>query len=68
MTCCEDDMQFFGVLCKYDGANFPKPDSKVKVRAEVHFEPAPEYGKVGPVLYVQKVTSMQAHKNKKKKK
>jgi len=69
MTCCEDDMEFMGFICKYDGANFPKPDANIKLRAEIHTEFAPEYGKPGPVLYVSKVTSMVTrNKNKKKKK
>ncbi len=66
MTCCENDLQFFGVLCKYDGVNFPKNESNIKLRAEIRYEFAPEYGKKGPVLYVSKVTSMLNRKKKKK--
>jgi len=68
MTCCEDDMQFLGFVCRYDRASQIKENSVIKIRAEVNLEFAPEYGMDGPVLYVEKTTSMQAGQNKKKKK
>jgi len=68
MTCCEDDMQFLGFVCKYDKAANIKDGAVIKIRAEVNFEFAPEYKMDGPVLYVTKTTSMQAGQHPKKKK
>jgi len=67
MTCCEDDMEFFGFVCKYDNAEQIKTGAKIKVRGEIHYEYAQEYEKEGPVIYVTKTTSMQGAKKKKKK-
>ena len=67
MTCCEDDMQFFGFLCKYDKADFIKEGNTVKVQGEMHYEHAPEYGFKGPVLHLKKATTIANQKKKKKK-
>lgn len=56
MTCCEDDMQFLGFVCKYDKAESVQEGGYVRVRCEVHTEPAPEYDEErGPVLYAKSV-------------
>lgn len=56
MTCCEDDMQFLGFVCKYDKASAVEEGGYVRVRAEIHFEHAPEYDEEeGPVLYAKSV-------------
>lgn len=69
MTCCEDDMQFLGFVCKYDKAEFLKEGNTVKVQGKIHYEFAPEYESEGPVLYIKKATSMtKPHQKKKKKK
>lgn len=52
MTCCEDDMQFLGFVCKYDKADMIEEGGYVRVRAEIHTEEAPEYDEErGPVLH-----------------
>lgn len=58
MTCCEDDMQFLGFLCRYDKATFVKEGALVKVRGQVRHEYAAEYESEGPVIYVEKTTTM----------
>lgn len=68
MTCCEDDMQFLGFVCKYEKADFLKEGNTVKVQAEIQYEFAPEYESEGPVLYIRKATSMTKPAPKKKKK
>ncbi|MBR5536107.1 MAG: GTPase [Clostridia bacterium] len=56
MTCCEDDMQFMGFVCKYDKADMLEEGGYVRVRAEVHTENAPEYDEEsGPVLHAKSV-------------
>lgn len=67
MTCCEDDMQFFGFLCKYEKADFVKEGNTVKVLGEMKYEYAPEYGFKGPVMYLKKATTIANQKKKKKK-
>jgi len=65
MTCCEDDMQFLGFVCKYDRIDFLKEGNTVKIQAEIHREYAPEYESEGPVLYVKKSTTIGKKKKKK---
>ncbi len=56
MTCCEDDMQFLGFVCKYDKADMIDEGGYVRVRAEIHTEHAPEYDEEeGPVLHAVSV-------------
>ena len=56
MTCCEDDMQFLGFVCKYDKASMIDEGGYVRVRAEIHTEHAPEYDEEeGPVLHALSV-------------
>ena len=51
MTCCEDDIQFCGVPCRWSGAKQLKPRSWVTVQAKVAAEKHTLYkGEVGPVL------------------
>lgn len=58
ITCCEDDKQFFGFVCRYERVSSLKMGTRMKLRCEVHFEEAPEYGgNPGPVLYVKKAVS-----------
>jgi len=68
MTCCEDDIQFLGVVCKYDKADFLKEGTPVKAQGEIRYEYSPEYESEGPVLYMAKATSMAKPSTKKKKK
>lgn len=55
MTCCEDDIQFIGLKCKYDGAARIPHKSWIYLTAEIRFEFAKEYRGKGPVLYAKEV-------------
>lgn len=55
MTCCEADIQFCGMLCRYKGASALKSGDWVKLRAKIRKENAREYGGEGPVLYAEEV-------------
>jgi len=51
MTCCEDDIQFCGIPCKYEKAKQLEPRSWVAVTATVSAEKHYLYqGELGPVL------------------
>lgn len=68
MTCCEDDLQFWGLVCRYEKAAQLKAGARVKIRGDVYYEFVPEYGEEEPVLHVARVTTMQSQGKKKKKK
>ncbi len=56
MTCCEDDIQFCGVPCYYEGANDLTPRSWVAITATIRAENHPLYqGELGPILTALKV-------------
>jgi len=56
MTCCEDDIQFCGVPCKYDGSKELTPRDWVCVTATISAEEHFLYqGEVGPVLTAVRV-------------
>ncbi|MBE6956938.1 MAG: GTPase [Ruminococcaceae bacterium] len=57
MTCCEDDIRFFGFLCKYPQAKQLKTGQWVWVTAEIRWENAPVYEGEGVVLYAKTVES-----------
>lgn len=57
MTCCADDIRFFGFLCKYAGAKGLKKGSWITLSATVKFEEAKAYEGEGVVLYAQTVTA-----------
>lgn len=67
LTCCEDDRQFWGLVCHYEKASFVKNGNFVKLRGEIRKEFAPEYNEEGGVIYIDRITSLPG-KNKKKKK
>ena len=51
MTCCEDDIQFCGVPCRYEKAQSLTPRSWVAVTATIRAEKHVLYqGEIGPVL------------------
>ena len=51
MTCCEEDIQFCGVPCKYEKARELESRSWVAVTATIKVEKHPVYhGEIGPVL------------------
>ena len=56
MTCCEDDIQFCGVPCRYDNPQSLQPRSWVAVTATIKAENHALYqGELGPVLTALKV-------------
>lgn len=55
MTCCANDMQFFGYLCRSKVADRLKDETWVDVTAEVHVENMQVYGGPGPVLYAKRL-------------
>ena len=60
MTCCEDDIQFLGVTCKYEKVNELEPRSWVAVTAKISAENHVLYGgELGPVLTAVKVEPAQ---------
>ena len=51
MTCCEDDIQFCGVPCKYAGTRSLTPRQWVMVEATISVEKHALYqGQIGPIL------------------
>lgn len=59
MTCCEEDIRFFGFLCSYPSARTLKKGQWVTVTARVAFEQAPVYEGEGVVLYATSVLPAQ---------
>ena len=55
MTCCAEDIRFFGFLCKYDKARSLRKGEWITVTAEIRWENAPVYDGEGVVLYAQSV-------------
>ena len=55
MTCCEADMRFLGLICKYGEASKYHNRDWVTVRGKVHAEENKEYGGIGPVIYCDSV-------------
>ena len=56
MTCCEDDIQFCGVPCKYEAAHTLHTRSWVAVTATIQVENHAQYqGDLGPILTAIKV-------------
>ena len=60
MTCCAEDIRFFGFLCKYDRARSLKKGEWITVTAEIKWEHADVYEDEGVVLYAQSVEKAQA--------
>ena len=58
MTCCEDDIQFCGVPCKYPGTRSLTPRQWVMVEATISVEKHALYqGQIGPILTALSVTT-----------
>ena len=51
MTCCIEDIQFLGIIAKYDDAEHIEHKSWIDITAEIHIEFAKEYKGKGPILY-----------------
>lgn len=64
MTCCADDIQFAGYVCKTPDAALYNNEDWVKVTAKVKFENYGLYGGVGPVFYADKIEKTKEPKNK----
>ena len=57
MTCCVQDIQFAGLLCKWTDQTAGLRDGQwIKIRAQVKNEYTPVYEEVGPVLHCTAVT------------
>lgn len=56
MTCCVEDISFYGVICQADNAAALPHRSWVDVEAKVDVRPHPVYGGPGPWLVDAKVT------------
>ena len=57
MTCCEEDMEFFGYVCQYDGTENLEEKSWIHVTARVELEKFMAYqGGEGPVLHAVSIT------------
>ena len=60
MTCCADDIEFYGLPCKYEKAKKLEPRSWVMVKATISSEKHYLYkGELGPVLTAISVTAAQ---------
>ena len=62
MTCCVDDIRFFGFLCKYDRSRSLRKGEWVMVTAQIRWEHAAVYEGEGVVLYAQSVEKAEAPK------
>lgn len=62
MTCCADDIQYLGFLCKGDDWSEFANKEYVTITAELKFEFRKEYGEEGPVFYARKVEKAQKPK------
>lgn len=57
MTCCADDIRFFGFLCKWPGVKSLLNGEWVHVTAQIKWEHSPVYEDEGVVLYAKSVES-----------
>ena len=57
MTCCADDIRFFGFLCKFPGVKNLRSGEWVHVTARIKWEHSPVYEDQGVVLYALEVES-----------
>lgn len=55
MTCCADDIRFFGFLCKYPGVKGLRNGEWVHITAQIRWEHSPVYEEEGVVLYAKAV-------------
>ena len=60
MTCCANDIQFIGYVCKYDKAKDLKEGEWVDVEGTLREEYSPAYREKGPVLYAETLTASTA--------
>ncbi len=55
MTCCADDVQYMGFLCKGDDWSSFQPKQYVTIVARFEFKYMKEYGEEGPVFYAESI-------------
>ena len=55
MTCCAEDIRFFGFLCRYDRARTLRKGEWITLTAQIRWEHADIYEGEGVVLYAQEV-------------
>lgn len=60
MTCCADDIRFFGFLCKYDKVRTLKKGEWITLQARIQWEQADVYEGEGVVLYASQVDKAEA--------
>ena len=53
MTCCADDIQYSGMVCKFNSAVKLKTRDWITVKGKLKIEKTSLYKKQGPVLYVE---------------
>lgn len=63
MTCCEEDIRFFGFLCKYDNCRSLRRGEWVTVTAEIRWEASKVYEDEGVVLYATSVEKAERPKD-----
>ncbi len=64
MTCCVDDIQAAGFICKYAGASRFKTGQWISAEVKYKVEYDPIYKEEGPVLYAKKIVSAEDSKPK----
>lgn len=62
MTCCADDVQYMGFLCKADDWSEFKTKQYVTVTARFEYKFMKEYGEEGPVFYAEQVEAAEKPK------
>ncbi|MCH5267294.1 MAG: GTPase [Lachnospiraceae bacterium] len=62
MTCCADDVQYMGFLCKADDWSAFENQQYVTVTARLEYKFMKEYGEEGPVFYAEEVDAAQKPK------
>ena len=62
MTCCADDVQYIGFLCKADEWDGYKDKQYVTVTARLEYKYMKEYGEEGPVFYAEEVLAAEKPK------
>ncbi|MCD7826594.1 MAG: GTPase [Clostridiaceae bacterium] len=62
MTCCADDIQYMGFLCKADDWSAFANKAYVTVTARLEYKYMKEYGEEGPVFYAEEVEAAEKPK------
>lgn len=62
MTCCADDVQYIGFLCKADEWQEYQDKQYVTVTARLEYKYMKEYGEEGPVFYAEEVSPVEKPK------